>query len=192
MNITPSFFVIAAAYVVTVVIILYWTFKDKIMKPVWGRLVAAIAAFAAVAVGGSMGYVIFGPDSYVQPFITVVTALGCFFIPYIVLDYNLGQCLFISGIVKCYADDIALLATFLYYLISDDLPEEYMDFPLWPVLLVTAVTFPLIMLFYRKPRARTLSFRRGSTSRRPRSKPSRSSWRTCRRISARPPSCGMT
>ena len=50
MNITPSFFVIAAAYVVTVVIILYWTFKDKIMKPVWGRLVAAIAAFAAVAV----------------------------------------------------------------------------------------------------------------------------------------------
>lgn len=150
MNITPSFFVIAAAYVVTVVIILYWTFKDKIMKPVWGRLVAAIAVFAAVAVGGSMGYVIFGPDSYVQPFITVVTALGCFFIPYIVLDYNLGQCLFISGIVKCYADDIALLATFLYYLVSDDLPEEYMDFPLWPVLLVTAVTFPLIMLFYKK------------------------------------------
>ena len=150
MNITPSFFVIAAAYVVTVVIILYWTFKDKIMKPVWGRLVAAIAAFAAVAVGGSMGYVIFGPDSYVQPFITVVTAFGCFFIPYIVLDYNLGQCLFISGVVKCYADDIALLATSLYYLVSDDLPEEYMDFPLWPVLLVTAVTFPLIMLFYRK------------------------------------------
>ena len=150
MNITPSFFVIAAAYVVTVVIILYWTFKDKIMKPVWGRLVAAIAVFAAVAVGGSMGYVIFGPDSYVQPFITVVTAFGCFFIPYIVLDYNLGQCLFISGIVKCYADDIALLATFLYYLVSDDLPEEYMDFPLWPVLLVTAVTFPLIMLFYKK------------------------------------------
>ena len=79
-----------------------------------------------------------------------VTAFGCFFIPYIVLDYNLGQCLFISGVVKCYADDIALLATSLYYLVSDDLPEEYMDFPLWPVLLVTAVTFPLIMLFYRK------------------------------------------
>ena len=53
MNIPPSFFVIAAAYVVTVVIILYWTFKDKIMKPVWGRLVAAIAAFAAVAVGAA-------------------------------------------------------------------------------------------------------------------------------------------
>ena len=150
MNITPSFFVIAAAYVVTVVIILYWTFKDKIMKPVWGRLVAAIAAFAAVAVGGSMGYVIFGPDSYVQPFITVATAFGCFFIPYIVLDYNLGQCLFISGVVKCYADDIALLATSLYYLVSDDLPETYLGFPVWPVLLVTAVTFPLIMLFYRK------------------------------------------
>ena len=150
MNITPSFFVIASAYVVTVVIILYWTFKDKIMKPVCGRLVAAIAVFAAIAVGGSMGYVIFGPDSYVQPFITVVTAFGSFLIPYIVLDYNLGQCLFISGIVKCYADDIALLATFLYYLVSDDLPEEYMDFPLWPVLLVTAVTFPLIMLFYKK------------------------------------------
>ena len=63
MNITPSFFVIAAAYVVTVVIILYWTFKDKIMKPVCGRLVAAIAVFAAIAVGGSLGYVIFGPDS---------------------------------------------------------------------------------------------------------------------------------
>ena len=150
MNITPSFFVIAAAYVVTVIIILYWTFKDRIMKPVWGRLTVAVAVFAAVAVGGSMGYIIFGPDSYVQPFITVVTALGCFFIPYIVLDYNLGQCLFISGIVKCYADDIALLATSLYYLVSDDLPEEYMDFPLWPVLLVTAVTFPLIMLFYKK------------------------------------------
>lgn len=150
MNITPSFFVIAAAYVVTVVIILYWTFKDRIMKPVWGRLTVAVAVFAAVAVGGSMGYVIFGPDSYVQPFITVVTALGCFFIPYIVLDYNLGQCLFISGIVKCYADDIALLATSLYYLVSDDLPETYLGFPVWPVLLVTAVTFPLIMLFYRK------------------------------------------
>ena len=120
------------------------------MRPVWGRLFVALAVFAAVSVGGSMGYVIFGPDSYVQPFITVVTALGCFFIPYIVLDYNLGQCLFISGIVKCYADDIALLATSLYYLVSDDLPEEYMDFPIWPVLLVTAVTFPLIMLFYKK------------------------------------------
>ena len=150
MNITPNFFIIAAAYAVTVVIILYWTFKDKIMRPVWGRLFVALAVFAAVSVGGSMGYVIFGPDSYVQPFITVVTALGCFFIPYIVLDYNLGQCLFISGIVKCYADDIALLATSLYYLVSDDLPEEYMDFPIWPVLLVTAVTFPLIMLFYKK------------------------------------------
>ena len=122
MNITPNFFIIAAAYAVTVVIILYWTFKDKIMRPVWGRLFVALAVFAAVSVGGSMGYVIFGPDSYVQPFITVVTALGCFVIPYIVLDYNLGQCLFISGIVKCYADDIALLATSLYYLVSDDLP----------------------------------------------------------------------
>ena len=82
MNITPSFFVIAAAYVVTVVVILYWTFKDRIMKPVWGRVVIAVAVFAAIAVGGSMGYVIFGPDSYVQPFITLVTAFGCFFIPY--------------------------------------------------------------------------------------------------------------
>ena len=150
MDITLSFIVIAAVYVISVVVILYSTFKDKIMKPFWKRLLAALAAFAAVAVVGCVGYMLFGPNSYVQPFITLVTALCCFFIPYLVLDYNLGQCLFIREIVKCYADDVGLIATVFYYLVSDDVPDFYMEFPAWPILVVTAVSFPFIMLFFKK------------------------------------------
>ncbi len=150
MNITLSFVINTATYVVAIVVVLYRTFKDKIMKPFWKRLIMALSAFALVALVGSAGFSYFGPGSYVQPFITLVTSMCGFFIPYIVLDYNLGQCLFISGIVKCYADDIALIATVFYYFVSDELPDFYMEFPAWPILSITIVSFPFIMRFFTR------------------------------------------
>lgn len=150
MNMTVSFIINTATYVLAIVAVLYRTFKDKIMTPFWRRLCAALAAFAAVAVLGSIGFSCFGPGSYVQPFITFITSMCGFFIPYSVLDYNLGQCLFISGIVKCYADDVALSATALYYVVSDVDTVSYLDFPAWPILTVTLVTFPFIMLFFTR------------------------------------------
>ncbi len=150
MNITLSFIINTATYVVVIVVVLYRTFKDKIMKPFWKRLIMALSAFAFVAVVGSAGFSIFGPGSYVQPFITLITSMCGSFIPYIVLDYNLGQCLFISGIVKCYADDIALIATIFYYLVSDEIPAFYMEFPVWPIMTITILSFPFIMRFFTK------------------------------------------
>lgn len=150
MRITWSFICNAASYVLVVVFILYRTFKDKIKKPFWKRLIFAVAMFIAIAIVGIAGYAYFGLGSYAQQFITLVTAMACFCIPYTVLDYNLGQCIFISGIVKCYADDVALIATVFYYLISDHIPEYYMEFPAWPVILITVFSFPLIRLFFSR------------------------------------------
>ena len=150
MNITLSFIINTSTYLTAVVIVLYHTFKDRIMKPVWKRLGLGLLAFLAVAVIGSIGFMNFGPGSNVQPFITLITSGCCFFIPYVVLEYNLGQCLFISGIVKCYADDVALLATVFYYFVSDRLPDSYLGFPAWPVVLITALSFPGILLFFTK------------------------------------------
>lgn len=148
MKITWSFICIAFLYVVMIVAVLYRTFKDKIKKPFWKRLIFAVSMFVVIAAAGVAGYACFGLGSYAQQFITLVTAMACFCIPYTVLDYNLGQCLFISGIVKCYADDVALIATVFYYLISDHIPEYYMEFPTWPVILVAVVSIPLIRLFF--------------------------------------------
>ena len=150
MRITGSFICIAFLYVIIVVSVLYRTFKDKIKKPFWKRLIFAISMFVVIAAVGVAGYAYFGLGSYAQQFITLATAMACFCIPYTVLDYNLGQCLFISGIVKCYADDVALIATVFYYLISDHIPEYYMEFPAWPVILTAVVSFPLIRLFFSK------------------------------------------
>lgn len=150
MKVTWSFLCIAVLYVLIVVVVLYRTFKDKIKKPFWKRLIFAVSMFAAIAAVGVAGYAYFGLGSYAQQFITLATAMACFCIPYTVLDYNLGQCLFISGIVKCYADDVALIATVFYYLISDHIPEYYMEFPAWPVVLISAISFPFIRLFFSR------------------------------------------
>lgn len=150
MSITLSYTINIVIYVVGIVIILYSTFKDKVRKPFWKKLLISLGAFFLIALVGSAAFIYTGPGTLGQPLATLLTSSCGFFISYIVLEYRLGQCLFISGVVKCYADDVALLATVVYYLSSGKMPESYMDFPAWPLLLVTAVTFPLIMLFYKR------------------------------------------
>lgn len=99
MRITGSFICIAFLYVIIVVSVLYRTFKDKIKKPFWKRLIFAISMFVAIAAVGVAGYAYFGLGSYAQQFITLATAMACFCIPYTVLDYNLGQCLLIPVLI---------------------------------------------------------------------------------------------
>lgn len=150
MNISLSYILNTVVYVVTIIVVLYSTFRDKIREPYMKRLLASIGVFLLIAVVGAAGFIYFGPGSLGQPFSVLITSCCGFFIPYIVLDYNLGQCLFISGIVKCYADDLALMDTVLYYFVSGRMPESYLDFPAWPILAVTAVSFPFILLFFKK------------------------------------------
>lgn len=150
MDITLGFIANTAVYVVTIVVVLYSTFKDKIKEPFWKRLLAGLGAFFALAVFGTMLYVRIGVDWFGQSVMTLITSTCGFFIPYIVLDYSLGQCLFISAVVKCYADDIALLGTVVYYLARGETLESYVDFPVWPAILVAVVLLPIIMLFFKR------------------------------------------
>ena len=56
MKVTWSFLCIAVLYVLIVVVVLYRTFKDKIKKPFWKRLIFAVSMFAAIAAVGVAGY----------------------------------------------------------------------------------------------------------------------------------------
>lgn len=150
MNITLGFIANTAVYVVTIVAVLYSTFKDKIKEPFCKRLLAGLGAFFVLAVFGTLLYVHIGKGWLGQSVMTLMTSTCGFFIPYIVLDYNLGQCLFISTVVKCYADDIALLGTVVYYLAKGEMLDSFVDFPVWPVIVVAAVLFPLIMFFFKR------------------------------------------
>ena len=67
MNITLSFIINTATYVVVIVVVLYRTFKDKIMKPFWKRLIMALSAFAFVAVVGSAGFLSSGQGATFSP-----------------------------------------------------------------------------------------------------------------------------
>ena len=86
MKVTWSFLCIAVLYVLIVVVVLYRTFKDKIKKPFWKRLIFAVSMFAAIAAVGVAGYAYFGLGSYAQQFITLATAMACFCIPYTAPD----------------------------------------------------------------------------------------------------------
>lgn len=150
MDITLSYMINITVYVLTIVIVLYNTFKDKIRKPFWKRLLMSLGAFLLLAVVGSAAFIYIGPGGMGQSLMTLLTSACGFFIPYIVLEYSLGQCLFISGVVKCYADDVTLVSTVVYSFVSGKMPESYMDVPAWPILVVAIVTFPFIMLFYKR------------------------------------------
>lgn len=150
MSITISYAINITIYVLTIVAALYSAFKDKIKKPFWKMLLMSLGSFFLLALAGSTAFIYIGVGGIGQSLMTVITSSLGFCIPYIVLDYSLGQCVFISTVVKCYVDDLTLISTVAYYLASGEIPDSYMDFPVWPLLLAAVVTFPLIMVFYKK------------------------------------------
>lgn len=150
MTITINYCINIVIYVLTIVVVLISTFKDKIRKPFGRTLLMSLGCFLLLALVGSAAFVYIGPEGAGQSLMTLATSTIGFCIPYIGLEYTLGQCVFISAIIKCYVDDLMLLGTVVYFLVSGQMPDSYMDFPAWPLLLTAVVSFPLIMVFYKR------------------------------------------
>lgn len=150
MSITASYSINIVIYVLVIIVVLYSTFKDKIKMPFWKKLLLSLACFFLLAFTGSIAFAYIRVGTLGQAVMILLTSSVGFCIPYIVLEYSLGQCIFISAIIKCYVDDLTLLGTVVYYLALGEMPDSYMDFPVWPLLLAAVVSIPLIMVFYKK------------------------------------------
>lgn len=150
MTITINYCINIVIYVLTIVVVLYSAFKDKIKKPFWKTLLMSLGSFLLLTLVGAAAFVHIGSGGAGQSFMTLTTSAVGFCIPYIALEYTLGQCVFISAIIKCYVDDLILLGKVVYYLALGEMPDSYMDFPVWPLLAGTVISFPLIMIFYKK------------------------------------------
>ncbi len=150
MTITINYCINIVIYVLTIVVVLYSAFKDKIKKPFWKTLLMSLGSFLLLTLVGAAAFVHIGSGGAGQSFMTLTTSAVGFCIPYIALEYTLGQCVFISAIIKCYVDDLILLGKVVYYLALGEMPDSYMDFPVWPLLAGAVISFPLIMIFYKK------------------------------------------
>ena len=150
MPITINYCINIVIYVLTIVVVLYSAFKDKIKKPFWKTLLMSLGSFLLLTLVGAAAFVHIGSGGAGQSFMTLTTSAVGFCIPYIALEYTLGQCVFISAIIKCYVDDLILLGKVVYYLALGEMPDSYMDFPVWPLLAGAVISFPLIMIFYKK------------------------------------------
>lgn len=150
MTITINYCINIVIYVLTIVVVFYSAFKDKIKKPFWKTLLMSLGSFLLLTLVGAAAFVHIGSGGAGQSFMTLTTSAVGFCIPYIALEYTLGQCVFISAIIKCYVDDLILLGKVVYYLALGEMPDSYMDFPVWPLLAGAVISFPLIMIFYKK------------------------------------------
>lgn len=138
-------------FVSVIIFILYKTFRDKIKSPFVPHLIGAVTVFGIFSLTSAAIALHFSNNSRVlQTTIIILTMLADMLIFYIAVDYKLVQALFISSVVKCYADNIILLSYLGYYAATGHFPGIFFKYPAWPMFISIVITFPLIYLFFKK------------------------------------------
>lgn len=149
-SVSVDYFINILLFILPIMVILHSTFKDKIRSPFLLRLCGAVVFFILLSFAGAVAINRFGTSRIIQTFLVTTTTLGGMVIFYSAVNYRITQSIFIAAIAKCYSDEVSLLSSVVYYMAYGKFPRSISEFPAWPSALVVAVTFPLILLFFKK------------------------------------------
>ena len=150
MNDSVTFLIVILLFVLSIIFILYSTFKDRVKTPFLPRVFLAILLFAIIAFSSALLFR-FLPDSrLLQTGVLTVTTLVEMLILYLAVDYKLTQCVFIACVVKCYADNILLLTSLAYYTVVGMFPAISTTYSVWSMFLIIMATLPLIFFFFKR------------------------------------------
>ena len=147
---TTFYIINVLLFVAPVLLTLYLTFRDRIKRPSFVVLFSAIGLYVVCSYLGSLLALQFEstPISHILIF-TISILLGTM-IFYSAVSYRFSQSLFVISIIKCYVDDVSLTSFALFFAVKGYLPSSFAKFPVWPVFFTVLITFPLILLFYKK------------------------------------------
>lgn len=146
---TPAYAFNLVLFVVLVVLTLYLTFQDRIRQPFFSSLLTAVGVFAAAS-WLCARLALFLPSTPMAHVVIFTSSILCGALIFgSVVPYRFCQSLFIIAIIKCYVDDISLLASVLYFAAAGTLPSSFSQLPIWPLAVSGVLTFPLILFFYR-------------------------------------------
>lgn len=147
---TISYAINILLFVIPVITTLFMTFHDRIRHPAMPRLFGAVFLFIAASYFGSMLASLLPSTPINHTIIFTASIFVGTLIFYFTIQYRFCQCIFIIAIIKCYVDDVSLTSSFLYFSVKGKLTAAFSQFPVWPLLIVSAIGFPLILLFYKK------------------------------------------
>lgn len=135
-------------FVIPCILLLFLVFKDQLKTPVVPLILAGISLFIAASFWGAYIYLILGSPlqrfvlSMISTFIGVFIFVG-------VCRYSFLQGFFIIAVVKSYSENIRCLSSHIYYLFTDKLPEHAILEISCITTMLTILTFPFILLFYK-------------------------------------------
>lgn len=147
---TTTYLINIVLLLAPVIVILYVTFHDKIKRPLLLSLIGAVGLYVVASYAGSVYASLCSPSRMNRTIISTISVLCGAVIFYSIIQYRFCQCIFIITIIKCFVDDVTMTASVLHIIVKGFLPASFSSLPVWPVLIIDLVTFPLIYLFYKK------------------------------------------
>lgn len=146
---TLAFIINNLLFVIPCILLLILVFKDQIKSPVIPMVLAGISLFVAVSFWGGRIYLV--PGSPLQRFfLSIISTFIGVFIFSGACRYSFFQSFFIIAVIKSYSENTRFLSSYIYFLITDKLPEHAILQISFITAALTILTFPLIWLFYKK------------------------------------------
>lgn len=145
---TPAYIINTILYTGSCLLLLYITFRQHIPRIALPRLIMAIILFSAIAAAGSYAFtsVISSPLLRMlctMPVIFLGTGLFC-----TETEYNFWQGVFIIAVTKCYAENVRLIALYLYFITARELPGSSDLYFAQTTFILTALSFYSIYRFF--------------------------------------------
>ncbi len=147
---TLSYIMNVLLFILPAIFTLYIAFKSRLKSPSVLYFLLSAAVYLIIVFASAYLYIHIGQSPLRRALLSIFGMFSAVVVFQVIVNYTVGQCLFIISVIKCYTDDVTLLASFLYLIINGELPESLFHFPVWCYLTVVIITLPVICIFYVK------------------------------------------
>lgn len=138
-------------FVLPSIFTLYITFQDRLKRPTFFGVSLGVFIFLGASLFLALLFLTSRPTPFHRTFLSAAAMfLGAIIFYLLTSNYSLAQSILIVAIVKCYSDDVTLLSNLVCFFTDEKLPTSLFGLPLWPALIITVLTLPLICLFFKK------------------------------------------
>lgn len=136
-------------FVVPCILLLLMVFKDQLKATMPPLIFAGAASFLAASVLGSYIYLKF-PSPIQHLFLSVIIMFMGVLVFSLECRYSFWQSLFIITVIRSYSEDVRFLASHIYFLVTDQLPEYGILQITVITTLLTLLTFPGMYVFFKR------------------------------------------
>ena len=130
------------------IIVLYFTFSDRLKAPTLLTVAAGIFIFVAIDIALTYIYMTTPLTAFTMALLAISGVMAGAFIFNAVSTYSFAQCLFAVTIVKCYSNAVYLLSAQAEYILGHASSKVPTLFHLALTFAIMLLTLPLIFLFF--------------------------------------------